>query len=109
MTITAKDRFVLAGVVYGLESVLKHAKSGPEVSIKREDINDETVPEHVSSFRTEVPFIDNGSIVFYKQRGKYTILLGKLTAQDMIDDKKFNGILTGRLISSVTLKKAKIE
>lgn len=102
---------VIGEATYEFATLLKVSKSGPNVIIKSNEINDgtEQFPEqHRVKINSSTPFNDNGSIVFFKQNGKYTIILGSETYKAMkLKDSNLNEF-HGYLVSTVALKKAKI-
>jgi len=77
--------------------------------VQETDINTDELPEHVVHLYSERPDAQSGSVVFYKQGGKYTIILGKETAKKEMASPKYKGVIQGKLISSVVLKKARVE
>jgi outer membrane protein assembly factor BamB len=97
-----------------LDKVIKQGGAGPTVSININEINSEqdndisAEIDHSIVIKSDKVFIDNGNILFYKQHGKYTIVLGKETAAKAIANPKFNNVLTGHLISTVVLKKCRV-
>ena len=103
------------GSQYTLANIVALGKIGPTINIQIEDINLYEGPnqktEHVVVFNPpqQNPAADDGSIVFYKQHGRYTVLLGKNTLVSKILVKDFTNNIKGRLISTPALKKARIE
>jgi hypothetical protein len=94
---------------YALAKVLMIGASGPVVDIKKDDINDRRADAYRVTVVSKEPFTDNGPVIFYKQHGKFTILAGERTAEKAMNNPKFNGLLNGRLISSIALKKTRLE
>jgi hypothetical protein len=97
---------------YRLSAILGLVKQAPPIEVKPEDINPITVftPENAIykvSITPDVPEMKVGEIVFYKQEGKFTVLLGQQSAIRAIQDAK--GLIKGRLISGPGLKKTRIE
>jgi hypothetical protein len=94
---------------YALDKVLMIGASGPSIDVSEYDINDDMVNPYKVKVVSKTPFVDDGQVIFYKQHGKFTILAGKLTAEKAMKNGKYNGRLNGRLISSIALKKTKLE
>ena len=109
MSITKTDVLVLDSKRYYLDKVMKIGASGPVISINIKDLNEDLSDPFKVDVGTRNPFHDDGSIVLYKQQGKYTIILGKTTYQKEVSKSKFAGIITGHLLSSVAMKKARVE
>lgn len=83
---------------------------GPMIEVKPEELNsfDAAVfPEGVVSYQEDKIGIDPLFVVFYKQHGRYTVLMGRGHPQfkPELGAESFRG----RLISSPSLKKARIE
>lgn len=103
---------LLGEVAYDLDHVLKHSKTGPNIIVEEHEINNPADnPAHNVEIRVSnhVQFKDDGSIVFYKQHGGYTVLLGKHTADNIRNNPNYDRKLHGYLMSTVALKKSKIQ
>lgn len=94
---------------YDLEKVKKIGASGPIINVSEDQLNDFNHEEFKVNLITSFPIVDIGAVIFYKQNGKYTVLLGKQSILGQKVKSKFNGEYNGHLISSVALKKAKLE
>jgi hypothetical protein len=97
---------------YRLSAILGLVKQAPPIEVKPEDINPITVFTEANaiykvSVEPDMPETKIGEIVFYKQEGKFTVLLGQQSAIRAIQDGK--GLIRGRLISGPVLKKTRIE
>lgn len=93
---------MIGEVKYDLDKVLIIGATGPIIIIKESELNDISTLENKPKIISSETFDDSGPVIFYKQQGKYTVLLGS---------KSINirgGKLKGHLISSVALKRAKI-
>ena len=96
---------------YDLERVLTLGGAAVPVDINMVDLNiDDTdsSPCQVVITDYDPAYKDDGTIIFYKQLGKYTILCGGQTAKKDVSKPNFNNVLHGKLLSTVALKKAKI-
>lgn len=90
----------LAGHQYDAETIKRLCGSAPKIEVNLTDINDGTNPEHVPNLSEQ--FICD-IVVFYKQHGKMTIVLGD--AEKHTKDGK----VKGALLSSPMIKKARID
>jgi hypothetical protein len=105
---------VLGDAEYDLDAVIKIGASGPLIKITAEEINETNngqYPEHVVAFKPEAvseEMNNRSSMLFYKQHGKFTILVGRETYDRLKTEKNFPGTVSGRLLSSPALKKAKL-
>lgn len=109
MAVNENDVLSIGVVRYNLETVLKLAKIGPNVIIGGSQLNNTEIDEFKIKLETAEPFPDTGSIIFFKQNGGYTIILGSETAYKTMNNQKFDGSYPGYLISTVALKKARLE
>lgn len=100
---------VLSGSRHRLVEVLQQAKMAPTIKVKVADLNDGTNPDHVPSVTPPAPTAFATGVVFYKQHGKYTALLGQAHIEQLMAQKGFTGEITGKLLSSPSLKKTRIE
>jgi len=96
----------VAGHDHNLDKVKIIGESGPVISVTEDQLNTDNDCVKIS---TMGEFSNDGCIIFLKQEGKYVILLGTKTANDIILSPKYNGTLSGRLISHIALKKARIS
>ena len=103
------DVIVISGHRYKLDKVLAIGATGPAIDVLDADLNGDILEPYKAVLIAKFTFIDNGPVIFYKQNGKYTIILGKDTARKQVANPKFNGAINGHLISSVAIKKARIE
>lgn len=94
---------------YHLEKVITLGGAGPIINVSEAALNDDSNIDYVAIHLPVNPACDNGTIVFFKQNGKYTILCGKATARKFMDSPKYTGGLQGHLISTVVLKRTKVS
>lgn len=87
-------------VQYAFEKVTKAAASGPIVTLKTDDI------VVLNEMNLNSP---TGQIIFFKRDGRYLILAGKELYLAAISSPKFNNEVKGHLISTVALKKARLN
>ncbi len=94
----------LNGQKYNFAAVLKVGKTGPEISPKFDEINpfegDKVNPEHVVSFDVKPDKIEFNGVLYFKQHGKLTVLVGH--------ESVAAGKLHGRLLSTPAFKTARI-
>jgi hypothetical protein len=93
-------------IQYRLALVLQNARSGPEIVVNPGDLNDQSQKEHQVKMSQPVPSLDDGPVIFFKQNGKYTVLTGKNKVECL--GIKTKAPIKGRLISSVSIKNAKV-
>ena len=99
----------LHGKCYDADMVKKIGGSGIPVSIKLSDINLDDNPDHLVSFDIPNFSFDELSVVFYKQHGKYTPIMGKKHVLSHLETLKPNLEVRGKLVTSVALKRARID
>lgn len=105
------------GEEFDMDQVLGQAKSGPPIEVKLAELNlvglnklaaDEEEAKRLIArhhpLRAE--YVEQG-IVFFKQEGKFTVLLGHIKIRQALEEGK--QFFKGRLISGPALKKTKIE
>lgn len=103
---------VLNGARYRLEEVLQQAKLAPVVTIKYEELNpigDGQLPECVVTYEPPLPQMGDNGVLFYKQHGKYTVLSGANRIEQARAEKHYKGEHIGRLLSSMVMKKTRVE
>ena len=105
------DRVImfLANSKYFLDSVLKIGKSGLTISVNENEINSTANPEHIVTLSREFSALDSEEVIFYKQHGKFTIISGRNRIAEAKASPKFKGEHKGRLITTVALKRARID
>lgn len=102
---------LLNGVPHRLSMVLAQAKIAPQVTIKIADLH--ALPhcggpaESLIEHQPETPEATERELVFYKQGTGYTLLLGRKKFEAAAD--KHGSELKGRLISTPSLKKCRVE
>lgn len=101
-----KDAKYRVSAIHGL------LKQAPVIEVKAEDINPVVciAPENDKfkvRFEPDTPEQKIGEIVFFKQEGKFTVLLGQTKATRALHDGQ--AIIKGRLVTSVGLKKALVQ
>ena len=99
----------LHGKSYDADMVKKIGGSGIPVSIKTDDINLDDHPDHIVSFDIPNFTFDSLSVVFYKQHGKYTPIMGRKQVLEAVAAMKQNSEVRGKLVTSVALKRARID
>ena len=102
---------LLAGSSYDLSRLLHQAKSCPQIEIAENELNDPNdaqYPDHKVAFSHD-DITSSSLVVFYKQHGKYTILIGNELIEKQKANPKYKGKLSGYLISKPALKKARLE
>lgn len=95
---------------YRVSAILGLLKQAPVIEVKPEDINPIVVftaenERFATRFQPDTADFKIGEIVFFKQEGKYTVLMGQTKAQRAVQDGQ---VVKGRLVTSVGLKKALI-
>lgn len=113
---------LLNGVPHRLSAVLANARLAPMISVKIEDIH--ALPhcggpaDSLIEHRPETPEATEREIVFFKQNGGFTILLGRKKFEESVKPvdeataKKLRarpGEVRGRLLSTPALKKCRLE
>lgn len=112
MNSTTSALMLFKGTQYRLGAILGLLKQAPPIEVKPEDINpihprSEEDKDFVVSFSPATPEAALGGIVFYKQEGKFTVLLGHQSAiQQMAQGR---ALLKGHLISGPSLKKTRLD
>lgn len=93
-------KLVLNGNEYQLHILLQNSKQYPAITAKADEVWDTTVASVGGSTDDEI-------VLFYKHQGKYLVLTGlnKIHAAKGCEATEYNG----RLVSSIGLKKARIE
>jgi hypothetical protein len=84
-------------------------RQAPVIEVKREDLNPCGPAAEVIfrvSYAPAAPELHYGEVAFFKQEGKFTILLGQSTVQTALEQGA--ATIKGRLISSPGMKKARI-
>jgi hypothetical protein len=105
-----KTLLILNGVPHFLDAVLRSVGASPTVEVDPSTINlsegPNVNPEHVVVLRPAVTDYDDKQIVFFKQHGGFTVLLGK----DKVAHYKAAGakIIKGKLLSTPVLKKSRV-
>ena len=105
------------GEEFDMDQVLGQAKSGPPIEVKLAELNlvglnklaaDEEEAKRLIARHHPVraEYVEQG-IVFFKQEGKFTVLLGHIRIRQALEEGKLT--FKGRLISGPALKKTKIE
>jgi hypothetical protein len=105
------------GEEFDMDQVLGQAKSGPPIEVKLDELNlvglnklaadEEEAKRLIARHHPVRPEYVEQGIVFYKQEGKYTVLLGHIKIRQALEEGKRS--FKGRLISGPALKKTKIE
>lgn len=87
-----------------LRAILGAWDQFPVVDIPSSELNDLTDPEFIPNVSAAV---DTGlKVLFFKQKGKYTVLIGRDIVSSLVSSaKQFK--ISGRLISSPSLKSAR--
>jgi hypothetical protein len=109
METTTSALLLFKDAKYRVSALLGLLKQAPVIEVKRDDINPITVllPENAKfkvQLEPDTPELKLGEVVFFKQEGKYTVLMGQTKAQRALQDGQ--AILKGRLVTSVGMKKA---
>lgn len=90
----------LAGHEYDVELLKRVSGTAPKIEVNLSDINDGSNPEHKPKLSD--PFeIDD--VIFYKQHGKMTVLLGD------VEKNTKDGKVKGKLLSGPVIKKARLD
>lgn len=94
---------------YRVSAILGLLKQAPVIEVKPEDINPIVVftaenERFATRFEPDTADFKVSEIVFFKQEGKYTVLMGQTKAQRAVQDGQ--AVIKGRLVTSVGLKKA---
>ena len=109
-TKTAETLVVLGGVKYLLSQLLQQANLGPKIVVKTADLNPmvpgSQFPELAVTIEGNAPMRDPHPVVFYKQLGKMTVVLGRDQVQKLLGDGKAE--ISGKLLSGPAIKKAKL-
>ena len=85
---------------YYLNMVLTIGASGPTIYVNECDVD---------IYTQAMEYNDIGPVIFYKQFNKYIVICGHKNAEKQRNSSKYKGILVGRLISHIALKKAHIK
>lgn len=120
---TSKALLLLNGVPHRLSAVLANARQAPVVSIAVTEINPlphcggpaDSLVEH----RPATPEATEREIVFFKQQGGYTVLLGRKKFDEMLTKPvteaqakakaQTSMVIQGRLLSTPMLKKCRLD
>lgn len=94
---------------YLLDKVVRLGKSGITANIAETDVNDLNDETYVPKFTKNIQSINDDSIIFYKQNGKFTVLSGRNKVLEAKKDPKFKGKYFGHILTSVAIKGARIE
>jgi hypothetical protein len=106
------------GHTYSLAALLKIAGTGPVIEISEDELNPLDHPEFMVKTEpptTDIPVEDRGSVERYnpvillKQQGKYTMLVGEAGIAIQKQNPKYQGKLKGRLVTSVMLKRIRLD
>lgn len=106
---------ILGDYKYGFDDVVKLGASGPIINVDENDNNPSDESQENEDYRV---MFDSDAlakeasekyVLFYKQNGKYTVLLGNNKLDETKTGAKYKGVLTGKLISTPAIKKARIE
>jgi hypothetical protein len=102
------------GVRYAYQQVLKLGKTGPKTFITADEINIvgtlEENPEHIVTITGIDPEVAIAETIVFKQHGKFTVLVADKYLQDAIaNTKPFTGRFKVNIISTPSLKKAKLD
>jgi hypothetical protein len=105
-------RLQFKGEEYLVKSLVGLMRQAPVIEVKPEDLNtlDPTgadVQNFGVCYAPAAPELQYGEIAFFKQEGKYTVLLGKGSVQKAFEQGA--ATVKGRLISSPGLKKIRIS
>lgn len=120
----SKNLILLNGVPHSLVRVLANAKMAPVISINIDDLH--ALPHCGGPAESSVEFRPaqaapgvEQELVFFKQNGGYTLLLGrakfeesgrtKVSEEQARDKLKGPQMLRGRLLSTMALKKCRLE
>lgn len=98
----------IGGINHYCDGVLKVAGSGPLISVKEEELNLVEDPEFCVKINGKIETIPKYPI-FLKHNGKYVVLVGKELIDEQKKGKRFSGLIEGKLVSSVALKKARVN
>lgn len=91
---------------YRVRTIL--ANLGPVIVVNKTQLNSldsNEYPEGAVTLSTPSEKLDEGTVVIYKQQGKYTVLLGRGTVSKAAIAEN----IVARLISGPALKKARVE
>lgn len=99
----------LHGKSYDADMVKKIGGGGIPVTIKTSDINLDDHPDHLVTFDIPNFSFDELSIVFYKQHGKYTPIMGRKKVLEAVAAPKNISEVRCKLVTSVALKRARID
>jgi hypothetical protein len=105
-------RLQFKGEEYLVKSLIGLMRQAPVIELKPEDLNplNPTGADSESfgvCYAPAAPELQYGEIAFFKQEGKYTVLLGKGSVQKAFEQGA--ATVKGRLISSPGLKKIRIS
>jgi hypothetical protein len=104
-------RLQFKGEEYLVKTLIGLMRQAPVIEVKPEDLNpiDPTGADSQNfgvCYAPAAPELQYGEIAFFKQEGKYTVLLGKGSVQKAFEQGA--ATVKGRLISSPGLKKIRI-
>jgi hypothetical protein len=113
-------KLLFKGEEYRLGQLHAQVKTAPPIEVKLDDLNlvgltklaaDQQDPAHaeltVAKHEPVLPEYVEQFVVFYKQEGKFTVLLGHIKVRQALEAG--NTVIKGKLISGPVLKKCRIE
>lgn len=107
---TRKTLLILNGVPHHLDQILRALAAAPTVEVDPATINPaegpNTNPEHVVSLSPATLDYDDKQVVFFRQHGGFTVLLGK----GKVKHYREGGakIIKGKLLSTPVMKKTRV-
>ena len=102
MLVTTKSIVKINGKDHYSDKVVLLARTGPIVDLKLDDIYYNGTSDICQS-------TDKNTIIFHKENGMYAVLAGNEVIKKITTSPKFKGTVSGYLISSVVLKRARVS
>ena len=104
----AEPVFIFRAQEYRLEALKAQLSRAPLIEVSTEDINPPGVGEGPFQVQFSSSAMDGPGeeVTFFRQEGKFTVLLGQLYVQEQLADGATH--VSGRIISSPALKRARI-
>jgi hypothetical protein len=104
---TDKDALLtMNGASYKLALILQNARTCPAITVKADELNDSAQPDFRVETQPAGAADDAQHIVVVKQAGKYTVVTGRNKVTLALAENK---LIDARIMSTVALKKAKID